>query len=135
MSTMQDMLVARRPAWLTFAAVVMFSVGVLRIISAIYYFADSDRVSNASSGPFSHHLVYWGVWDLIIAALALTGGFQLLKERQLGFILGYGFAGVVIFQSLLLIAVSPWYSVAALALAIMIIHELAKNDAPGIGYR
>jgi hypothetical protein len=125
----------RRPAGVTFAAIVLIAIGVARVISAIYYFADSDRVSNASSGPFSHHLVYWGVWDLIIAALALTGGFQLLKERQLGFILGYGFAGVVIFQSLLLIAVSPWYSVAALALAIMIIHELAKNDAPGIGYR
>jgi hypothetical protein len=127
--------VRRRPAGITFAAVVLIAIGVARVISAIYYFADSDRVSNASSGPFSHHLFYWGVWDLIIAALALTAGFSLLKERQLGFILGYGFAGVVIFQSLLLIAVSPWYSVAALALAIMIIHELAKNDAPGIGYR
>jgi len=127
--------VRRRPAGITFAAVVLIAIGVARVISAIYYFADSDRVSNASSGPFSHHLFYWGVWDLIIAALALTGGFSLLKERQLGFMLGYGFAGVVIFQSLLLIAVSPWYSFAALALAIMIIHELAKNDAPGIGYR
>jgi hypothetical protein len=125
----------RRPAGITFAAVVLIAIGVARVISAIYYFADSDRVSNASSGPFSHHLFYWGVWDLIIAALALTAGLSLLKERQLGFMLGYGFAGVVIFQSLLLIAVSPWYSVAALALAIMIIHELAKNDAPGIGYR
>jgi hypothetical protein len=114
---------------------VLIAVGCARVISAIYYFADSDRVANASSGPFSHHLFYWGFWDLIIAALALTAGWSLLKERPLGFILGYGFAGVVIFQSLLLIAVSPWYSVAALALAVVIIHELAKNDAPDIGYR
>ena len=38
-----------RPGWLTFAAVVMFAVGFLRVISAIYYFADSNRVANVSA--------------------------------------------------------------------------------------
>ena len=42
----------RRPGWLTFAAVILVSVGFLRIISAIYYFADSSRVNNLSGGAF-----------------------------------------------------------------------------------
>ena len=48
-----------RPGWLTFAAVVMFSVAVLRVISAVYYFADSHRVNDLSLGAFGHHLFLW----------------------------------------------------------------------------
>ena len=80
-----------RPAGLTFAAVVLLAIGCARVISAIYYFADSNRLSEAADGPFAHHLVYWGFWDLIIAALALGGGYALLKRNELGFVLGYTF--------------------------------------------
>jgi hypothetical protein len=61
-----------RPGWLTFAAIVLFSVGCLRVISAIYYFADSARVNDLTLGAFGHHLFLWGIWDLIIALLALV---------------------------------------------------------------
>lgn len=123
-----------RPAGLTFAAIVLIAIGCARIISAIYYFADSNRLSEAADGPFAHHLVYWGIWDLIIAALALGGGFSLWKGRELGFVLGYTFGGFMIVQSLLLIAASPWYAFAALILAGVIIYVLAAHDRPGPGY-
>ena len=124
----------RRPAGLTFVAVVLIAVGCARIISAIYYFADSNRLSQAADGPFAHHLFYWGFWDLMIAALALPGGLALLKEKEIGFVLGYVFGGLVIVQSLLLIAASPWYSFAGLLLAGVIIYVVATNDKPGIDY-
>jgi hypothetical protein len=124
-----------RPPGLTFAAIVLIAIGCFRVVSAIYYFADSDRVNNVEGGAFSHHLFYWGVWDLIIAALALTAGLSLLRGKELGFILGYGFAGLMIFQSFLLIAATPWFAVASLVIAILVIRELAANDKRGIGYR
>jgi hypothetical protein len=124
----------RRPAGLTFAAVVLIAIGCARVISAIYYFADSDRVDNVSGGPFAHHLVYWGVWDLMIAALALGGGIALWKGNEIGFVLGYGFGGFIIVQSLILLAASPWYSFAALLLGSLIIYVLASNDRPQIDY-
>jgi hypothetical protein len=40
----------RRPGWLTFAAVVMFSVAGLRIISGIAYLSDSNKVNDLTSG-------------------------------------------------------------------------------------
>jgi hypothetical protein len=124
-----------RPAGLTFAAVVLLAIGCARVISAIYYFADSDRLSEAADGPFAHHLVYWGVWDLIIAALALGGGYALWKGNELGFVLGYAFGAFLIVQSLLLIAASPWYGFSALLLASAIIYVLASNDRrPGPDY-
>jgi len=123
-----------RPAGLTFAAVVLLAIGCARVISAIYYFADSNRLSEAADGPFAHHLVYWGFWDLIIAALALGGGYALLKRNELGFVLGYTFGGLLIVQSLLLIAASPWYSFAGLLLASLVIYALASNDRRGPDY-
>ena len=124
----------RRPAGLTFAAIVLIAIGCARVISAIYYFADSDRVDNVSDGPFAHHLVYWGVWDLMIAALALGGGIALWKGKEIGFVLGYGFGGFIIVHSLILIAASPWYSFAALLLAGLVIYALASNDEPQVDY-
>src|SRR5437667_195862 len=47
----------RRPGWLTFAAVILVSVGFLRIISAIYYFADSSSVNNLSGEDALRRLV------------------------------------------------------------------------------
>lgn len=123
-----------RPAGLTFAAIVLIAIGCARIISAIYYFADSNRLSEAADGPFAHHLFYWGIWDLMIAALAFAGGFSLWKGRELGFVLGYTFGGLIIVQSLLLIAASPWYSFAALILASVIIYVLASHDHHGPDY-
>ena len=85
----------RRPGWLTFAAVVLVSVGCLRIISAIYYFADSTRVNNLSGGAFGHHLFLWGLWDLLIALLALWGGFSLFGGNTFGRVIGYIWAILV----------------------------------------
>src|SRR6266576_43493 len=79
----------RRPGWLTFAAVILVSVGFLRIISAIYYFADSSRVNNLSGGAFGSHLFLWGLWDLLIALLALWGGFSLFGGNTFGRVIGY----------------------------------------------
>jgi hypothetical protein len=58
-----------RPGWLTFAAVVMFAIGVERGIAAIYYFADSARVADLRAGAFGGHLFLWGIWELVIAGL------------------------------------------------------------------
>jgi hypothetical protein len=124
-----------RTGWLTFAAVVMISVGCLRVISAIYYFADSSRVNNVASGAFGHHLFVWGVWDLLIAALALTAGFSLLRGNELGFVLGYGFAGLLIVQSFLILAADPWFGFASLLIAALVIYGLATNDVKGEGLR
>ena len=122
-----------RNGWLTFAAVVLISIGFLRVISAIYYFADSSRVNDVSSGAFSHHLFVWGVWDLLIAALALTAGFSLLRGHELGFILGYGCAGLLIVQSFLILAAEPWFGFASLLIAVLVIYALARNDPEGEG--
>jgi hypothetical protein len=117
-----------RPGWLTFAAIVLFSVGCLRVISAIYYFADSARVNNLTLGAFGHHLFLWGIWDLIIAVLALWGGWSLLSGNMFGRVIGYLWAGFVIIQSFMILGYSPWFGFGSLLLAILVIYALSASS-------
>jgi hypothetical protein len=138
MSSMQDMLVQKRPAWLTFAAVVMFSVGILRIISAIYYFADSVRINNIANGAFENNLWLWGIWDLGIAVLALWAGYSLLSGETFGRVIGYLWGMLVIIQSFMIIGWTPWFATAMLVLAALVIYGLAvtsdyREDDAGTG--
>ena len=118
----------RRPGWLTFAAVVLVSVGCLRIISAIYYFADSTRVNNLSGGAFGHHLFLWGLWDLLIALLALWGGFSLFGGNTFGRVIGYIWAILVIIQSFLILGAAPWFGFSALLLATLVLVALSATS-------
>jgi hypothetical protein len=118
----------KRPGWLTFAAVVLFSVGFLRFISAIYYFADSARVADLSRGPFAHHLFLWGLWDLVIAGIALWAGYSLLSGNTFGRVAGYVWAVLVIVQSFMILSYAPWYGFAAMLLATLVIYALSTTS-------
>ena len=118
----------RRPGWLTFAGVVLISVGCLRVISAIYYFADSSRVNNLSGGAFGSHLFLWGLWDLLIALLALWGGFSLFGGNTFGRVIGYIWAILVIIQSFLILGAAPWFGFSALLLATLVLVALSATS-------
>ena len=118
----------RRPGWLTFAAVILISVGCLRVISAIYYFADSARVNNLSGGAFGSHLFLWGLWDLLIAGLALWGGFSLLSGNTFGRVIAYAWALVVIVQSFMILGSAPWFGFAAILLAILVMVSVSATS-------
>jgi hypothetical protein len=117
-----------RPGWLTFAAVVMFAVGFLRFISAIYYFADSARIANVGAGAFGNHLFLWGLWDLVIAFLAIWAGWSLLSGNTFGRVIGYAWAILVIVESFMLLGYAPWYGFGSLILATFVIYALSTTS-------
>jgi hypothetical protein len=118
----------RRPGWLTFAAVVMFAVGILRLISAIYYFANSSRVASVTNGAFADHLFLWGLWDLVIAVLAFWAGYSLLAGGTFGRVIGYIWAIAVIVESFMLLEQAPWYGFAGLILATLVVYALSTTS-------
>ena len=118
----------KRPGWLTFAAVVLISFGCLRVISAIYYFADSNRVNNLTFGAFGHHLFLWGLWDLLIAVLAIWGGYSLLSGNTFGRVIGYIWGGVVLIQSFMILGYAPWFGIASLALSMLVMYGIAVTS-------
>jgi hypothetical protein len=130
MSTSMQAGQGKRSGWLMLAAIVMFSVGFLRIISALYYFAGSARINDLANGAFSNHLWLWGLWDLGIAALALYAGYSLLGGGAFGRVVGYVWAVFVIIESFMIIVWTPWFAVAMMTLAVLVIYGLAVASEP-----
>ena len=118
----------KRPGWLTFAAVILLSVGILRIITAISYFGNSSKVADLSNGIFGGQLWAWGLWDLIIAVLAIWGGFSLLSGNTFGRAIGYIWAGLVLIESFLMLAWAPWFGFLAMAIATLVMFALSSTS-------
>jgi hypothetical protein len=113
--------------WLEFAAIIMFSVGFFRIISAIAYFADSHKINNLTNGLFGGQTWVWGLWDLVIAALALLAGSSILSGGGFGRAFGYVWAVLVIVQSFAIFNYAPWYAAFGIILAVLVIWGLAST--------
>lgn len=118
-----------RPGWLTFAAVVMISVGVLQFISAIYFFANSHRINDLSGGAFGHHAWVWGIWDLILAALSITGGYSLLQGHTYGRVIAYLWGGLVIVEGFLMLRQEPWSGFISILLASFVIYAVSSTSS------
>lgn len=118
-----------RSGWVTFAAIMMFAVGFARIISAITYFDDSNDVNNLTAGLFGDSLWAWGLWDLVIAALALFAGWSLLTNGPFGRVVAYIWAVVLIVNSFMIFGLAPWYAAAAIGLGTLVIYGLATSPS------
>src|SRR3954447_12952439 len=128
MSTQGAISSFNRPGWLMFAAWVMLAVGIMQAISGIYFLANSQRIANVSGGAFGHHTVVLGIWELIIAALSLAGGYSLLGGHTFGRVIGYLWATLVIVDSFLMFHTEPWYAFAALLLAMSVFYALSTTS-------
>ena len=117
----------RQSGWVTFAAVLLFAIGFMRIISAISYLANSHRINDFTNGVFTGHMWAWGIWDGIIAALALVAGISLLGGGGFGRVVGYIWAILVIVQSFLIIGIAPWYAALSILISCLVIHGLAST--------
>src|SRR4029079_12813988 len=80
---------ASRTGWIMVAAIVMFSVGALRLISGISYLVDSHNVNDLTVGLFGDNMWLWGIWDLGIAALAFWAFYSLLGGGEFGRVIAY----------------------------------------------
>jgi len=124
MSTQEQ--IERLNGWSAFAAIVMFSVGVLRVVSGISYLADSRKVNDLSLGLFGDNMWAWGIWDLGIGIAALFAAYSLLGNGTYGKIVTYLWAVLVIVNSFLIIGFAPWFAAGMIALAVLVVYGVAK---------
>jgi hypothetical protein len=118
---------ASRTGWIMLAAIVMFSVGALRIISGISYLADSHMVNNLTLGLFGDNMWAWGIWDLGIAAIAIWAAYSLLGGGEFGRVIAYLWAILAIVNSFLIIGLAPWFAAATIALAVLVVYGLVST--------
>jgi hypothetical protein len=129
MSTMDPQSEKWTSGWITFAAIMMFAVGFLRIISGISYLANSHKINNFTLGVFGDNMWVWGIWDLGIAALAIYAAYSLLEGGEFGRVVAYIWAILVIVNGFLVFNYAPWYSAAAITLAALVVYGLATTSA------
>ena len=79
-----EMKTAARPGLVSFAAVMMFTLGGFSIVWAIEEFGNAAWLNNAALGLFSKTLLYWAISDLIIAAIAILGGVDIWRGGNVG---------------------------------------------------
>jgi hypothetical protein len=120
---------SQKSGWLEFAAVVLFAIGFFRIISAITYFANSYKLNNLTNGLFSSHNWAWGLWDLLIAALAIMAGMSVLANQGFGRVFGYIAGVLVIVQGFAVINLAPWYGASAIVVGVLVVYGLAATPA------
>lgn len=116
-----------RSGWVTFTAVIMFAVGFARIITAIDLFADEHKVNDLTGGLFSGDSWAWGLWDLVIAAVAILAGMSLLAGGGFGRVLGYVFGVVVIVNGFAVIGLAPWYGALAILIGVLVVHGISSS--------
>jgi hypothetical protein len=121
----------RRTGWTTFAAVLLFAVGFVRIITAINYFSDGANINDLSNSVFGQQLWVWGIWDLCLAVIALLAGASLLGGGGFGRVIAYIWAVWVLVQSFLIIGFAPWYAAMMILLAVFVIFGLASTPREG----
>jgi hypothetical protein len=117
----------RRTGWTTFAAVLLFAVGFVRIITAINYFSDGANINDLSNSVFGQQLWVWGIWDLCLAVIALLAGASLLAGGGFGRVIAYIWAVWVLVQSFLIIGLAPWYAAMMILVATLVIFGLAST--------
>jgi hypothetical protein len=121
----------RRSGWVTFAAIVMFAVAFIRIISAFTYFDNANDVNDLTNSVFGGDLWVAGLWDLAIAVTAFFAGYSLLESggfAKFGRVVAYIWAVLVIVQSFMIIGLAPWWSIAMIALASAVVYGLASSS-------
>jgi hypothetical protein len=116
-----------RSGWITFAALIMFAVSFVRLISAINYFGDGGELNDLTNSVFGNNLWAWGIWDLFLSALGIFAGLSLLRGGGFGRVVAYVWAVWVMVQSFLIISLSPWFGAAMITLAALVIYGLTSR--------
>lgn len=119
---------AQRPGLVTFAAVMMFLLAGFQVTWAIVEIANAHWISNTTYGTFGGYLWLWAIFDLLLAAAAFYGGYDLLRGGAFGFFYSLGIAGFSALRWFFYLPAAPWLGIVIIAVDILIIYGLVSNS-------
>lgn len=117
----------KRPGLVTFAAILLFVIGGMHVVSAIEQISDAASLSNATFGLFSGNYAIWGIIDLVIAAAILFAGYDLLRGGGFGRWLAVIMASVSAIRSFWFFWWAPLAAMAVIAIDIAIIYAMVMH--------
>jgi hypothetical protein len=117
-----------RPGLVTFAGIMMFLLAAFQIIFAVVEFYNAAWFANTAYGTFSDRLWLWGIVDIIIAAIAIFAGYDLLRGGTFGRIVGLIAASIIGVRWFFYLPAEPWAGVVMIALAVLVIYGLVAHS-------
>jgi hypothetical protein len=116
-----------RPGLVTFAAVVMFLVAGSEFIIAVRRLAWATWFLIGDFGGLEWALWLWGVVDATFAIIAFYAGYEIVRARDSGRIVGIAIATFSALSWLYNIRTASWAAAIVIPLDILIIYGLAAN--------
>lgn len=109
----------------TFAAIALLLAGSFNILVGIAALADDQRF-NGDALLFGD-LSVWGFWWIFIGLLQAWAGWQVMKMKDVGMMMGIAFAGLNAFTQLMFVDAYPIWSLVILVVDFIIIYALSTS--------
>ena len=109
----------------TFAAIALLLAGSFNILVGVAALADDQRF-NGDALLFGD-LSVWGFWWIFIGLLQAWAGWQVMKMKDVGMMMGIAFAGLNAFTQLMFVDAYPIWSLVILVVDFIIIYALSTS--------
>jgi len=114
-----------RTGLVTFAAIVLILAGAFNLLDGIAALAKDEQF--AADKLLFGDLSAWGFWWLFIGLLQAWAGWQVLKLKDVGMMMGIAFAGLNALTHLAFLDARPAWSIAIMVLDLIVIYALSVS--------
>lgn len=116
----------RRPALVTFSAILLFMLGGFQLVVAITEFF---RYAFGTLPPLAgNYNVFWGLLDVLFALVLLYAGYALLQGQAIGRLITMIVAVFAALRWSFYLWYAPWASVVVIGICVLIIYAMAQSD-------
>lgn len=114
---------------LTFAATILFMVGVFQVLGGLSAIAEDDVFVKVNNYAFGLDVSAWGWIHLLLGLLLLAAGWALFSRQTWGGILAITVAVFSAVENFLLIPYQPWWSLLIIGLDVWVIWAITRPGA------
>ena len=116
---------ARRPALVTFAAILLIMLGGFELVIAITEFF---QYAFGTLPPLVNYSILWGILDVLYALVLLYAGYALLQGQAVGRLVALIVAVFAAIRWFFYLWYVPWASVIIIGISLLIIYGLVSNE-------
>ncbi|TDQ52907.1 DUF7144 family membrane protein [Actinorugispora endophytica] len=110
--------------WVIFAATMLLMVGAINLIQGVITMFMPTYLLAAEGDVLFFGFTLWGIGLVVWGLLLLATGFSLASRQNWARVLGIVFAAVNAITQLAFIAAYPWWSLAVIAIDLLVIYGL-----------
>jgi hypothetical protein len=117
---------SRRPALVTFAAILLFMLGGFQLLLAILEFF---RYAFGTLPPFAsaNYNIFGGILDVLVALLLLYAGYALLQGQAIGRLIALIVTVLAAIRGFFYLWYVPWTGAVVIGICLLIIWGLVSN--------